>query len=1214
MSARSMLSAFLCATALAAQQPNPPLEIARTLVRTATAAEERPDALFAELLQVATEHGRSPAAALAVGNAQLLAEQVSDLPAALQALERLLAAAPHGIVELAARRLQVDLLRDLGRLADARAVRAQVGDPLELVVVGPFGDVGEEYLGVPFAPEWEFPGPGATLAGRYGDVTPRLARRQPFADSIELVERDGGRSGCHYAMLLVDCEQPVDGFVEIGARGSTELFVQDVPRGRVDRHAERGGHQLRWLPVRLGAGRNRVVVKTTSARDHSLWLRIVDAAGRPLRGAELNPELAKQIAPAAAEEPPAAEFTTPLLALARAAEAIDGADLATARVALALEASRLGESLPAVAAWAELEREPPTDPRETLALAVAARRMPLLPQEVRRSRARALLESVQEKLAGNAQVELGRASFLVDDDRGEEAIRLLEARVADGRAGPETFRALFEVQRTLSFEAAAERTLLRWHEARPSDVRPVLELASRWAGAGAARRALASIEQVAQVRPGDLQLARYGAWLGRMLGDPDVHATWIERQHASDPQSADALRDQQVTAALRGDGDDMLRLAGRIATHPRTGPSALRTATETMLREGNEEAALAAWGAAVAAGESSHQMHAVFSRLAGHERPEPIAALDEQAAKLVDEFRPTDREQTAPSTLVADRMIVELLPDGAQIRETHQVRRINDPRGVEQHQNADTAARADELLVLRTVLPDGGRFVPHRVEGGYSMPRLAPGALIEERHVERVAAPGADPLRSTTFFFRSDAEPFVLSELVLLLPKDARGTLRTRNFDGEREEVGLGDGRRMLRFRARDQARLPEERFRPPDLELLPVVTWGEDGAGAAAVRDDLAQLRSLSMPDALIARKAAELMAGLEEPAARLAAIHEFVHREIPSSRGNADPTSVLLLGRGPRLFLAAALARAAGIELEIGLCAAQSPELAEEPSPLFAGEDRWNVPCVRAQVPGRDPVWMFFDDPRHVALGTIPGTRFGASVLLAGPHGPVTARLPAGDAAARLGFRVRGTAVLGASGDIELDAIATLSGNNGLGAADQVRQREENVQKVIARQLGGQLFKGWTQREVELTGIARPGEPLGVHAKIGKGRVLKNVGERILLPLPLVESRHLQTLGDRAERTLPYRLTDLFSDSWEVEVDPGEAYRIVGTPEPVHIWHELIEFHLTFERRGDHVVVRREIVRKPGQLPAARFGEWLELLQGMDRAEAATIEVKAR
>ena len=80
-----------------------------------------------------------------------------------------------------------------------------------------------------------------------------------------------------------------------------------------------------------------------------------------------------------------------------------------------------------------------------------------------------------------------------------------------------------------------------------------------------------------------------------------------------------------------------------------------------------------------------------------------------------------------------------------------------------------------------------------------------------------------------------------------------------------------------------------------------------------------------------------------------------------------------------------------------------------------------------------------------------------------------------------------------------------------------DQVRQREENVQKVIARQLGGQLFKGWTQREVELTGIAQPGEPLGVHAKIGKGRVLKNVGERILLPLidALARYRQIEAQG---------------------------------------------------------------------------------------------------
>ena len=110
---------------------------------------------------------------------------------------------------------------------------------------------------------------------------------------------------------------------------------------------------------------------------------------------------------------------------------------------------------------------------------------------------------------------------------------------------------------------------------------------------------------------------------------------------------------------------------------------------------------------------------------------------------MVAAFQPTERETGASSTLLLDRMVVAFRPDGSYVREVHQVRRLNDQAGVAAHEEARAAADADEVIRLRTILPDGTSVVPKRVAGSFAMPRLAPGAFVEELWTERVDGPGA---------------------------------------------------------------------------------------------------------------------------------------------------------------------------------------------------------------------------------------------------------------------------------------------------------------------------------------------------------------------------------------------------------------------------------------------------------------------------------------
>ena len=117
---------------------------------------------------------------------------------------------------------------------------------------------------------------------------------------------------------------------------------------------------------------------------------------------------------------------------------------------------------------------------------------------------------------------------------------------------------------------------------------------------------------------------------------------------------------------------------------------------------------------------------------------------------------------------------------------------------------------------------------------------IEPGAFVEWRYRDVRAAPGAAPLRTPQFLFRSDSEHYLLSELVMVLPADPKFELRVRNFPDAPETIDLGDGRTAMRFLLRDRERLPPEENRPPLAELVPVVAGGVDDSVNAELRSNV--------------------------------------------------------------------------------------------------------------------------------------------------------------------------------------------------------------------------------------------------------------------------------------------------------------------------------------------------------------------------------------
>jgi len=1122
-------------------------------------------------------------------------------------------------------------LHGLGRilaLALARRVAATVGaedDPpleqpydsfaREWLAVGPFGDSGNFHDGVPYGPERRFPEPGEVLPGRGAvNAVCRTLRREPDQPVVDLGGDLERPEGCHYALHQVRTAAPTPGYLELFCGGSFEVFLNGDRAARIDRLSSWPGEAVR-IPVTLLAGANHVLVKTNFDNGHTIGLRYIDPLGRPLGGLEELPTSTIHPLVAAQELPPAPEpFVDGVDVLRRAAERSgEPAHLAVAALS-ALRDGRTDIGLELLRAASAAEE---VTPRVALVAAQAWRAADSLPQEIRDAESRRRIEAAAGQLDGHQTAILEMARLMRGDDRREDAVRLLRAKVEQGTAGAEIFDLLTDLLQDLEADAEAELIRVEWMATHPNDVRPRLWLAERRRDAGSPGSALELLDEGLARLPGHANLLATASRICASLGLRDRALALDAARFVDAPDSLAALRSR--TSILADLGDAAAAEAGRraLAADPRTRARELREIGRTLWANGQREAARAVLADSLRMRPEAHDVRRLLNRAAGDDDYPRLAQFrwsEEDVDARVRDFVPGEREQGASSTLLVDRMLVAFRADGSYVQEVHQLRRINDLAGVEAHEEANAAARADEVVRLRTIGVDGASYVPKRVEGSFAMPRLEPGAFIEELWREEFAAPESGPWRSPPFLFQGAGEPFLWSEFLVVLPPDHPGSLRTRGLEEAAERIDLEDGSTALRIVREDVPRLRPERMTPPLEELVPLAIYGQDREPGAAARQIRAASRFRGRSSPWIEEAAAAICADIEGDTARARAIHAWVHDQIAVERGAADPTAILFRRQGPRFFLEMALLEAAGVPLRHAAVAGGNEAVLGATPPLFGGDEDISDPAARIEPADGEPLWVFADLPRHAPLGFVPGAMVGAAAIFADDGS--SARVPAGpDGADAPGWDVEATLTLADGGSATLEAKLSLRDAPGFALAQQVRDLDANRRVLVGRSLGAQLFEGWQVVAAELEPPV-PGQRFGATLTLRRRGALQ-AGEdgRVQLPLPIPRSEAFQRYGDQGPREHPLRLAGLTIERWSLTVDPGDAYRWVDLPSPAREVHPMVDYSLSFTPiDGDRVRIERRFALRPGTIPAAQFDEWVERLRRIDLAESGRVELEAR
>jgi tetratricopeptide (TPR) repeat protein len=1165
--------------------------------------------------------------------------QLAEAPDAPQgALRKLLDLAESDLpMHGNARNILRDLLHDRAVDQADRVAAAQhatlPGYVRHALAIGPFGDSGRRHHGVRFAPELEELDVDGSYRGRFGAVRVRSIQRYSWSSSLELEPREptNKTEGAQYAIVQVRHEgEPADfdarAWLEISCYGAYELWwngrrIADVDRIR-NRPPVRSYH-----PTPLQRGWNRLLVKTTSDRSSRVTLRFVDALARTRRN--LSEETQRVLHPLEeGSEPLLEDYEDALAWLRKRAPQEDPSEIVQALMARCAWADNAPDE---AMHFAQMARDKaPNDASVGAIWLETLRAARHLPRSVSLDRERRFLQTETALIDSHWHLRWRRIERLVGDDQQEQALEQIDAILAKD---PRDLRALRQRHRILTgldWDGMADSANAAIYAAYPEHPDMIRSEAYRIAQEGDPAQALELVQGALKKLPGNRALLQAAESYAEKSGAWHVAEQMRKRLDQGRESNPGAILSRARNLRDRGDLQQAIAQLTQLTQREPGSVYIWRELGDCHLRAGETGKAIDAWREALRIQPGQHQLR---ERIAFHEGRQLHVEtqryqLDALAEVARYEKRPED--EGAPSTLVLDQMIVRVYADGSQMEETHQLRRINDRRGIELHEQSQRAAAAEELLEVRTIHADGSIYRPIRVDGGFSMPRLEPGTFIEEHYRTYKEAPGVAPLDFVTFFFANADEPFRYSRLVVILPKSHElGDFLLRNYaqqDITREEIG---DLQAIVFLKRNMPRMPTEPSMPPIEEVAPWVTFGKSIETPPYLREQRDRFASMSHPWREIREKASELSKALGTAAAsdvaRARAIHDFVHEHVTgggSSYGMSSAMTVLLEGQGDRFALSAALLSAADVPWTPALIHTRSEQSDRNMDPVWNQPSYYSHPAIRVEPRDGPAFWLVSGTPRYYPFGRSPDMAAGSLIagapylLLEGSHGS-PGRMPV-PSLRETGTHIRAQLMLRSEGKGILRVRLEIRGAEGWAIAENIRTQNANTRRLIGQQITGRFYRGWTMQSVQYPGLDNKSAPLTIELELTRNRYVQERGSRKELPPLPIPSRMKARYASRSERQYPFISPALDVATYELRIDPG-PHRFAAVPQGLLRRQQLLDYSLSWSLEPSsanattqELILRQNRILRPGRIPAHRYGDWLELCAEIDRTEQATLRLR--
>ena len=1198
------------------------IEIVRTLIEGSYTTAWSPLEPQLRIERALAKVGDSPVAELLVDRWRSLQSAVEAKPLAWQRMTKLLDRNDlHGLARVTIRRSLARRLEDLGKFAEAEEMGPGDEYVQHALALGPFGDEGNHYHGVRYLPEYEELDVDRLYEGRFEKISFHMVTRSKGNTRLDLSPKtlSGRRIGCHYGIVQVRSDTETPAWLEIHCLGSFEAWWNGRQVASIDRTVAREAVRIH-LPGVLRKGWNRILIKTTSSRTRSFTLRFTNERGDKLAG--IIEENKKKLHPIAVAQPGEADripepfltasdwFETRLEAMGRPPILL--AMLGILRSSVALETD-IGLALVKDAA----ARQP--DDLSIKALLLEAWRMARhVPADIRRRELRSLLTELDAAIFENRHLFRRKLDRLYADDKREDALELCEKRLQLHPGELSTLEFKYDILRRWRWTEEAQSVLDELLRLAPHSTKLILRKAASQERTGNPKLALTTIEAALTKEPGQRGLLTRALSLSRKVGDIARREMYLRRVYRKNKDSDMAKRAKATWFNDQGRHGEAVNLLTEISKNRPLDPTSLKDLADAEILAGQQESALLHYKKCLELDPQQHDLRRYVSRLEGKSDFPELAQwqLDGMRAALEYERRAEDADSR--STLVLDQMIIRVYEDGSQMEETHQLRRINDQKGVERYEEATAAAQAEELLELRTIHGDGSSYSPHLVSGSFSMPSLEPSAFIEERYRNFKGSPGAQPIDFVSFFFSGQNEPYRFSRLVVILPKGQRlGRFHTVNFPmSQVERKDLGDLEAWI-FLKENMPRVIAERLMPPVDEIVPWVTFGKDRDIKTYVRLKRTSIDAMTKPWAEIRHAAANACKGLSDEGMKAKAIHDFVHAHTPDVSfrpGSGNAMSVLFKGEGDRFALQLAMLRSQGIKWTPVLIRPIPPEMDPKPEPLFNNPAFYSMLAAYVEPKGHAAFWILRGTSRYTPFAQLPsllpnGNPIGGChyLLLSGDSGqpgymPGSSYQELATLKIDATLRIRGN-------EGKLIANATLQGPTGFAFKEQMRAQSRNVQERWARQMiAARQFNGFTVNKIEFPDLAEKGGPLKIRFWLSSSRILERRKNGYTLRPILPPSSLTRAFASRSSRKHPLVLPGYDMSHWRLSIDPGK-HRFAKLPEGLLLRKMILDYGLSMEHRDGKLVIERRRILRPGRVAPERFAEFLDLCRQVDDLESQRI-----
>ena len=1024
-------------------------------------------AAYLQALQLASKSSDATSLGIAEVSLSAVADMMDVVPdgrAKLRTSLEALHAAPASL-GVAARNQIAEMLVDLayrrGELATVRTLAASQGCPAEWHVAGPFGP--RELLGFDTANPAQGRGP---LAATY-DLGPGRGVRptraiEPRGCAANLGGGPVGGAGTTIAEATITIARAGRHFVRLETPNSVELFVDGASVVRLDARRE-PLPRTTFHAVELSAGTHELEVKLTSRHP--------------------NPILVVAVSPAVASDDvhlPADLAGRPLDQYLATSLAIAHGDIVAAReIAQPIAAAR-----GATSSWLVI--------RAAIALGD-----PLVPSDVRRDDARALLRRALRRDPGLWYPVLQMARLDAADGRAVEAIGVVRIGLDRFPGVLGFYLTLADLYQSKGWTSDADDAIQRGAAAIPG------ACATRRGVYDSARRRDRHTEAWGMVDALVACDARTNVRYQQLLDQRrwDDAATELTRLASFEPRQNKLgfLTAELDLARQRGDEAAVERKLSEIAAESPLSTFAPLSRADRLLASGEPAQARTALDEALLREPAAMgELRRVRRAIGGID---DLAPYRKDGAAILRDFLASGRVYTEPQVLVFDYAATRVFPDGSAMHLVHQIYRVQSDEAVNEHGEFQPPGGA-RILTLHTIKADGRRMEPDEIAGKetISLPSLAVGDFVESEYIALEDPPGSFPngFYGNRFFFQSVEVPFDTTSQVYIVPRDMAIVIDPRGPAPAVEERTAGD-LRVLSFTVHESRPVVPEPGSVSGREFLPSINIALNATWEAFVdgmRDVLAD-RDVRDPSA--ERLVRTILRGSENagPEAKARKLYAWVLANVESSDAFFGSAPAMLAAKtGNRVRVLRYVFGLAGIPSDLVAVRSKAADITES---QIADAETFASGVLRLQLPSGE-TWISGGE-RWMPFGYVPPMLRGQEGLVVAAGAQRVRVTPAPDGGER--HEVNADVHLGADGEARFEVVETFRGSGAIGWRGQLEQiPAAELERRFEQGYVARLVPGAEMQSIEVLAKDQPDEPLVVKYSFTVADLGRRAGGRWLVP----------------------------------------------------------------------------------------------------------------